>query len=601
MNSLPSDGSLTLNGTALPTQLTAAGIGALAFTPTPGTFNQSSTFSYTATDPAGLSSTGSATLASGPASGSPVVSSPSLTVAENAPLTPIGIAAPTDPNFTPSQLAITSGALPSDGTVLLADGFTTVTAGQVLTSAQLTGLLFQPAAGAFNASSVFSYSVSDPAGNASTGTAALAIGPSVGAPVTTTGTLSVAPGQGATSIGIHAPVDPNFIPGQLSVQITALPTDGTVDMADGVTSISLNQVLSVAQLTSLTFLPAAGISNTQSALGYSVTDPAANTATGSFTLAIGAAATVTETTGSGTTGTGTTSGSDTAVPTPPAPVLATANLITNTATPAITGTAASGSLITLLSNGSVVGTANANAQTGAFTVVPTAALAVGADTLVATATSSAGISVPSSIVRLFVLPNPVSGVSTPDDSSGDIANVTGQGFQLQFLPGTQAIQLLDGTLSTGAGTNEAFLARVFQGVLGHAPDPVGVGFADDQLASGVSFAQVATDILSSPEALQHYGTATDASFVVTVGQGRSAAPSPPVTSRLSPPCSPTARPAARLWRRSPTRRSPRPRWRVPPARSTSSGQRQRRQTSCSRQPLGVRLTFLVSSSQPTRY
>ncbi len=499
VDSLPSDGSVSLNGAALPAQLTAAQIGALAFTPTPGAFNQSSAFSYTATDPAGLSSVGTATLATGPASGSPIVSSPSLTVAENAPATAIGIAAPTDPNAAASQLAITAGALPSDGTVLLADGVTPVTAGQVLSAAQLTGLLFKPASGAFNASSAFTYSVSDPAGNASTGTATLAVGPSVGGPVTTAGTLTVSPGQAATNIGIQAPADPNFSPGQLAIRITALPTDGAVDLADGVTRIALNQVLSVAQLTSLTFLPVNGASKTQSALGYSVTDPAANTSAGSFTLAIGAGAPATAP--------------------PSSPMLTTANLITDTATPTVTGTAAPGSLITLLSNGSVLGTASANAQTGIFALAPAAALPLGANTLVATATTSTGVSATSSPVKLFVLPTPVGGVSTPDDTSGDIASVIGQGFQLQFLPGTQAIQLLDGTLSEGTGTNEAFLARVFQGVLGHAPDPVGVGFADDQLASGISQSQIAADILSTPEGVQHYGTASDASFVATIGQG----------------------------------------------------------------------------------
>ena len=103
----------------------------------------------------------------------PAVSSPSLTVAENSAATPIGIAAPTDAG-TPSP-AIMAGALPTDGTVTLADG-TPVATGQALTAGQLTGLLFTPTAGAYSRSSAFTYSATDGAGNASTGTATLAVG-----------------------------------------------------------------------------------------------------------------------------------------------------------------------------------------------------------------------------------------------------------------------------------------------------------------------------------------------------------------------------------------------------------------------------------------
>ncbi len=109
--------------------------------------------------------------------GSPVLSSPTLTVAGSVAPTALGIAAPTDPNYDAGQLAITAAALPSDGTVTLGDGVTAVAAGQALTSDQLTGLRFKPTPGLYNASSAFTYTVSDPANNAATGAATLAIGP----------------------------------------------------------------------------------------------------------------------------------------------------------------------------------------------------------------------------------------------------------------------------------------------------------------------------------------------------------------------------------------------------------------------------------------
>ena len=105
----------------------------------------------------------------------PVDSSPTLTVAQNSGATPIGIGAPTD-NVTPTaSLAIVAGTLPSDGTVTLSDGRTAVTAGESLTSAQLTGLEFTPTPGASGQSSTFTYTVTDAAGNPSTGTATLNI------------------------------------------------------------------------------------------------------------------------------------------------------------------------------------------------------------------------------------------------------------------------------------------------------------------------------------------------------------------------------------------------------------------------------------------
>jgi hypothetical protein len=112
----------------------------------------------------------------------PIVSSPTLTVLDNAAATPIGITAPTDAGSSAGELLIAVASLPSDGTVLLSDGVTAVSDGEMLSLAQLTGLLFKPTADLSDLISAFTYMVTDPATNASTGTASLAIGP---APVVT--------------------------------------------------------------------------------------------------------------------------------------------------------------------------------------------------------------------------------------------------------------------------------------------------------------------------------------------------------------------------------------------------------------------------------
>ena len=88
----------------------------------------------------------------------------------------MGIAAPIDPNYAASLLTVKVTGLPNDGTVLLSDGVTAVTSGETLSVAQLTGLKFQPTAGAFGKSSTFSYTGSDPSGLSTAGSATLSIG-----------------------------------------------------------------------------------------------------------------------------------------------------------------------------------------------------------------------------------------------------------------------------------------------------------------------------------------------------------------------------------------------------------------------------------------
>ena len=217
-----------------------------------------------------------------------------LTVAENSAATPISIPAPVDTKYSASQLAVTVKALPTDGSIYLADGTTAVTVGEKLTVAQLTGLTFKPTTGDFSLSSSLSYKVTDPSGASATGSATLAIGPATTAPTaptTTPASLTVAENAAATAIGIAAPTDPSYSASQLTVTVNALPSDGTVYLADGTTAVTAGESLSVTQLTGLTFKPTTGLSSQSSGFSYKVTDPLGASATGSATLAIAAAAT----------------------------------------------------------------------------------------------------------------------------------------------------------------------------------------------------------------------------------------------------------------------------------------------------------------------
>jgi hypothetical protein len=216
-------------------------------------------------------------------------SSTSLTVSENSLATLIGIAAPVDSNYSSSALTVTVTALPSDGTILLADGITPVNLGQSLTVTQLVALKFRPALNSFATSSSFGFTVSDPAGAAANATATLTIGPATVPLLTSWTGLSVPQDTPATPIGIQAPTDSSYAASALSVLITGLPTNGTVFLSDGTTAVTQGQTLTVAQLTGLLFKSAVNGSGEISSLNYSVSDPAGETATGSAMLVVGPA------------------------------------------------------------------------------------------------------------------------------------------------------------------------------------------------------------------------------------------------------------------------------------------------------------------------
>jgi hypothetical protein len=160
------EGATTLGTT------TANDNGAWSFTPTLADGRHTLTASETS-----VVGTGSASLTFTLDRTPPVAATAALAVAANSAATPIGIAAPNDALADASALTITVTGLPSNGTVLLADGNTALAAGQTLTAAQLTGLEFRPTAGQPSGSSDFTYSVADPAGNSATGSATLAIAP----------------------------------------------------------------------------------------------------------------------------------------------------------------------------------------------------------------------------------------------------------------------------------------------------------------------------------------------------------------------------------------------------------------------------------------
>ena len=297
ITALPSNGTVFLaDGTtaiAAGQTLTVAQLTGLIFKSAATGAGKISSLNYTISDPAGKTAAGTALLVVG-ANTPPTTVPTQLTVAANGGATPIGITAPTDVNFPSSGLTASVTALPTDGKVVLADGTTQVSVGQSLTTAQLAGLEFVPTAGASTQTSTFRYNVSDPTGATSTGSASLNIGASNVSLVTTPASLTVTENSIAVPIGIKAPNDVSFSSSQLTVSVTALPTDGTVLLANGTSAVTLGQSLSVAQLTGLLFKPTQDNTGQTSSFNFSVSDPAGKTAIGSAALTTGPNAIVLE-------------------------------------------------------------------------------------------------------------------------------------------------------------------------------------------------------------------------------------------------------------------------------------------------------------------
>ena len=181
VTTFPSNGTVLLADGLTPVSLgetlTVAQLTGLRFRPSLNTYGQSSSFGFNVSDPAGASVSATAALTIGPTNAPLLATWTSLSVPQNTGATPVGILAPSDANYASSALSVKITGLPTNGTVVLADGSTAVTAGETLTVAQLTGLMFKASASGSGRISDVEYRVSDPGGQTATGSALLVVGP----------------------------------------------------------------------------------------------------------------------------------------------------------------------------------------------------------------------------------------------------------------------------------------------------------------------------------------------------------------------------------------------------------------------------------------
>jgi hypothetical protein len=210
--------------------------------------------------------------------------------------------------------------------------------------------------------------------------------------------------------------------------------------------------------------------------------------------------------------------------------VASQNIIVNTTEPLFGGTYLPGNTVSVAaSSGPVLSSAATSTPLGSSTYVTSrpllTPLAPGAHQVVASQSNpqhDPSVSALSNELNLFVLPDPVGNVTTADVSSAQIAALEGRGYTMAFVPGTEAVVLTNGTLFVGPDTNEAFIQRLYQGLLGHGADLPGLEAYDAQLYNGVSPASIANAILGSTEYQARHGTpasTSDTQFVTTLYQG----------------------------------------------------------------------------------
>ena len=196
-----------------------------------------------------------------------------LDVLEDSGNTALGINAPTDADGDALTITVTGIPDAAIGTVYLADGSTPVTDGMILTSADLSGLVFRPVADANGAAGSFSYTVDDGNGGSDSQTVTLNVTPVNDAPdAEADKTVTVVEDSASTALNIAAPTD---IDGDaLTITVTSIPDAviGTVYLADGVTAVTNGTVLTSVELTGLVFRPAADANGAAGTFGYVVDD-----------------------------------------------------------------------------------------------------------------------------------------------------------------------------------------------------------------------------------------------------------------------------------------------------------------------------------------
>ena len=182
-------------------------------------------------------------------------------------------------NVTNNLSPVISGTGEVDNIVTLFDGGIAVGSGTVGGDGRWAVIPVALADGAHNLVAT----ERDAFGGVSASSPALSLTIDTSPPLTLPVSREIVWNSGATPIGIAAPSD---AADALTVTVEALPANGTVTLADGVTAVTLNLTLTIGELTGLAFTPGANQIGLNGSFGYRVVDPAGNQSVGSAALSV---------------------------------------------------------------------------------------------------------------------------------------------------------------------------------------------------------------------------------------------------------------------------------------------------------------------------
>ncbi len=269
-------------GGAVLGRLTLEATGAYSFLPAANVSGALPSVTYTLNDGIGTD-TATLSIAVEPVDDAPEVSSGTIAAAEESTGIPLGLSAPTDADG--DALRITVTGLPRLGALTLADG-TPLTPGQILTAAELEGLLYDGPADYDGARDPgdFTYAVTDGTSTI-TGVTDFSLTAVNDAPLVSNVAIAVDE-ESSRTLGLTAPTDAE---GEaLTITVSGLPVLGAVTLADG-TPITHGQTLTAEALEGLRYDAPAEYDGARDPgdLTYTVTDGRA-TVTGRTTVTLSA-------------------------------------------------------------------------------------------------------------------------------------------------------------------------------------------------------------------------------------------------------------------------------------------------------------------------
>ena len=287
IDSLATNGTLRLSGVAVTAGqiITSANIANLTFVPN-ANFNGTANFTWSATDGTAYSTSSTATVNISAVNDAPTLTALSKTGTEDTTLSF------TATDFT-SQYTDLDGdllnsiridSLATNGTLQLSG--VAVTAGQIITSANIANLTFVPNAN-YNGTANFTWSATDGTVYSSSSTATLNISAVNDAPTLTalskTGTEDTTLSFTATDFtSKYSDIEGTALN---SIRIDSLATNGTLQLS-GI-AVTAGQVITSANIANLTFVPNANYNGTAN-FNWSATDGTAYSASSTATLNINA-------------------------------------------------------------------------------------------------------------------------------------------------------------------------------------------------------------------------------------------------------------------------------------------------------------------------